>query len=353
MPPLDVLTVVTVDALSGFACLAVMASAWLRTRRHFSGLGFWLAAFTLYALLNPLFLVRPLLPEVLAVLLTNGLFMAGSWLILLGLQDFYGKPLSWRYPSVLIGVLLGAIGYFIVIDPQLAWRSSLASLGTIGLLAPAVGLLARGISREQRGLARSALIVLAVLVGFNILRIPVALLSVRGNDFFANSALDTWMLALLHVQWIGLSFALVLLVNNNLAARLQQKQRSLEDSEHRFRTLFELSPDGVVVHDSTGIVAVNPAALRLLGVPAGASPLGRPFTDFLAPEEVEAVTLRFTALRAGFGTRDQAPVRLKLWDGARGEADMVTGVVPGSGSAVALQSVLRSLPKARRNEVRS
>ena len=47
---------------------------------------------------------------------------------------------------------------------------------------------------------------------------------------------------------------------------LRQSQLALEDREKRYRTLIELIPQGVVVHDQSGhITAANPAACQILG----------------------------------------------------------------------------------------
>jgi PAS domain S-box-containing protein len=47
---------------------------------------------------------------------------------------------------------------------------------------------------------------------------------------------------------------------------LRRSQFALQESERRYRTLFELIPQGVVVHDTTGrITTVNPAACLILG----------------------------------------------------------------------------------------
>jgi PAS domain S-box-containing protein len=75
-----------------------------------------------------------------------------------------------------------------------------------------------------------------------------------------------------------------------------ESERTLRESEQRYRALVEMSPDGIVVHDGGILVFANPAAARLFGVQSPAAMLGRPVMDFVHPDYRHAVAARIRSL---------------------------------------------------------
>lgn len=67
--------------------------------------------------------------------------------------------------------------------------------------------------------------------------------------------------------------------------RLEKKlaQKALRETEERYKTLVELSPDAVCVCQNNSIVYLNYAAARLLGAASATAILGRPLLDFAPP----------------------------------------------------------------------
>lgn len=71
------------------------------------------------------------------------------------------------------------------------------------------------------------------------------------------------------------------LAEQGLRAEQNLAQRSLQESEERYRRLVEVSPDAVLVNCDSRIVFANPAALRLLGATTPDQLLGRPALEFV------------------------------------------------------------------------
>jgi PAS domain S-box-containing protein len=69
-------------------------------------------------------------------------------------------------------------------------------------------------------------------------------------------------------------------------------QEELSISEQRYRLLFELSPEAIVVHSEGKIVFVNPAAATLFGVSSIDELIGRKIMDLVAEESKEVVVKR-------------------------------------------------------------
>jgi len=63
----------------------------------------------------------------------------------------------------------------------------------------------------------------------------------------------------------------------------KRAQRALRESEEKFRALFEGSSQGVLLHDETQILEVNPAAVRILGCQSAQELVGRHPCDTSQP----------------------------------------------------------------------
>jgi PAS domain S-box-containing protein len=61
-------------------------------------------------------------------------------------------------------------------------------------------------------------------------------------------------------------------------------ERRIRQSEERYRTLIELSPDGIGVEQDSTIQFVNSTACRLLGVGSAGDLVGKPILDYIHPD---------------------------------------------------------------------
>ena len=68
-------------------------------------------------------------------------------------------------------------------------------------------------------------------------------------------------------------------ITNRLAA-----QRALRDSEDRYRSLVDMSPEAILVHVQGRYVFANPAAAELLGAHSPDELVGKPVLDFIHPD---------------------------------------------------------------------
>ena len=79
----------------------------------------------------------------------------------------------------------------------------------------------------------------------------------------------------------------------HLRAELDKRSLSLRETEHRFRVIFEASPDAVFVEDETGhVLDANPAACRLHGLTKDRL-VGLHVAELVPPEQRAAVTRDF------------------------------------------------------------
>jgi PAS domain S-box-containing protein len=133
------------------------------------------------------------------------------------------------------------------------------------------------------------------------------------------------------------------LVEDITASR--ETQAALEESEARYRSLVELSPDAILVHAKGRYVFANPAALKFFGVPGPEDILGQRVLDLVHPDSVKTVRRRVSA-----GERlDLREVKLLRPDGEPVEVEVAATSVSYRGQP-AVQVVVRDITERRQAE---
>jgi diguanylate cyclase (GGDEF)-like protein/PAS domain S-box-containing protein len=83
----------------------------------------------------------------------------------------------------------------------------------------------------------------------------------------------------------------------------KRAEEALRDSERAYRDLFELSPDGIIAWDLNGVIqAANPPAATLLGYDKPEDLVGKPWLDFINPEERSALAEKVRRAQESAGT---------------------------------------------------
>ncbi len=81
-----------------------------------------------------------------------------------------------------------------------------------------------------------------------------------------------------------------------IAIEKDSEAQKLRDSEERYRTLVEWSPDPVLVHRQGIVLYVNPAAVRTFGAHLAEDLVGRQTQDLIHPDYRQDQSARMTAL---------------------------------------------------------
>jgi PAS domain S-box-containing protein len=104
-----------------------------------------------------------------------------------------------------------------------------------------------------------------------------------------------------------------------MKAAHDQTVRDLAESEERYRSLIEMSPDPVVVHSHGTILFANPATSRVLGVGPEVSLIGRPLLDMVHEESRPMAVSRIAEPPPG---RYLGHYKLQRLDGQAFEAEV-------------------------------
>ncbi len=134
---------------------------------------------------------------------------------------------------------------------------------------------------------------------------------------------------------------------SNAIAALRTAQR--DESEKRYRSLVELSPDAIFVSADRKIVYANPAALRFFGAISDAALIGRSPLEFTAPESKALVESRISQmLEIGQIAPPVGQTWLRL-DGSHVPVEATAAVVAWQGGQ-AIQVILRDISERKRAE---
>jgi diguanylate cyclase (GGDEF)-like protein/PAS domain S-box-containing protein len=103
---------------------------------------------------------------------------------------------------------------------------------------------------------------------------------------------------------------------NRLLQTLGQREQALRESEVRYRTMVERSPEAVVVHAAGDIIYANPAALDLLGAASASELLGTKMDNRLHPDSLALAHRRLQHVQATGEIAGPALMRFFKLDGS-------------------------------------
>ncbi len=126
-------------------------------------------------------------------------------------------------------------------------------------------------------------------------------------------------------------------------------EEALKESEQRYRSLVELSPDAVMVHSDLEIVYINDAGARLFGTERPEDIVGRSVLDLIHPDYMEIVKRRLKQVTSGAQPLVPMEQRYVCLDGRVIDVE-ATGVSITYRGKPAVISVLRDISDRKRAE---
>ncbi|MBN1311879.1 MAG: PAS domain S-box protein [Anaerolineae bacterium] len=261
-------------AASNAVCVGLIALLWLQNRKHFTGLGSWLAGFAMQLAAITLIALRGIAPDILSMVAGNTSLMLGTLLLYVGLESFVDRRSQQVHNLILLVIFAAVHTYFSIFQPSLAARNINLSLGLLVLFAQAAWLMLKRVDVEMRPITRTVGIIFVAFCLISVVRIIVDLVAPPENGFFRPDSLDTVLLFAYQLPFIMLAFSLPLMVNQRLFVDLErditereQVESALRSSEEKFFKAFYSSPDAIFISRlSDGqITEVNEGFCRLTG----------------------------------------------------------------------------------------
>ena len=129
----------------------------------------------------------------------------------------------------------------------------------------------------------------------------------------------------------------------------KRAEQALRESEERYRTLVELSPESVSVSSEGKIVYVNTAGAKLLGFDSPDELLGRSGVDFVASESREAVGERIRRIYEEAAVAPLSEARMVRRDGHVVDVESTGALITYQGKP-AVQVVIRDITDRKKAE---
>jgi PAS domain S-box-containing protein len=271
---LDMRTVMFSYILSSAICAAVMAFLWLQNRRRMPELAFWLADFGMQFLGVLLITLRGLLPDLVSMALGSTLMVAGSLLLLIGLERYTGRT-GWHWFNILYLVAFVIVHvFFVAVQPGQLGRNINISLGIFIMTAQCAWLLLRRVEPVMRPETRAAGLVFLVFSLLSFARIFLDLAAPPANDFFRSGLYDILVVLSYQMLYIILAFSLSLMINHRLVKTLEsdivemnRAEEALKVSQEKFLVAFHNIPDIIIITSLVDgkILEANESFYRISG----------------------------------------------------------------------------------------
>ena len=265
---LDVRTILISYTISNAICAAVMASLWSQNRRRSPELGFWLVNYILQFVSVMLISLRGILPDFISVLFGTPLVIGGTLLLYIGLQRYVGKTTSQLLNFICLTILIITHTYFTFIQPSLMARNVILSAGLLIFCTQAAWLLLYRVDSKNLPGTRVTGAVFTIYALVNLARIFIDLVVKPGEDLLKLDIYDTLVILSYQMLFIGLTFALFLMVNRGLFTALEKDilERNIVEEEVRSLSRFPVeNPNPILrIARSGSILYANPASAPLL-----------------------------------------------------------------------------------------
>ena len=225
---------------------------------------------------------RGVINDLISVYIGNTLLMTGFALEAFSLITVGRQEKGWGVPYLAITVAAVAAFWILGSTPNMlvAW----ASLATITLFLPASAALAfgRGSSVMRR--------MIGILYG-----IACAALALRAwQGFFAASGFGLMSRSLIQSASFTTLFVVLVVSGSGFLLLLKEHgDERINESEKKYRTLVERANEAICIIQDQKVVFANKTTERLVGAPLK-DILGRLFTDFLFPPDMEGVASNYS-----------------------------------------------------------
>ncbi|MYL69505.1 diguanylate cyclase [Halobacillus litoralis] len=155
------------------------------------------------------------------------------------------------------------------------------------------------------------------------------------------------------IQSIKVEDAYLLYIKSGYAQTwelIEEKERQRIESESRYESVVEASPDSIFLHDKEDrIIYVNRAGIDLLGADKAIELLGQDIKNFLYNESLEDVRHRLNTLLSGGYVKGPIERQVKRMDGSIIDVELHGGLVEYH-QVKAVQTICRNISERRKQQ---
>ena len=133
------------------------------------------------------------------------------------------------------------------------------------------------------------------------------------------------------------------------AVERKRAKEALVESEERYRSLVELSPDAIFISCEGKVVFANLSAMRLFGAMSAAELIGKPAVEFAHPDHRDLAERRIRQIMEGGERVPLIEVKFLRLDGAEVDVEVTENRFQWQGRQ-AVQAIVRDITKRKRAE---
>ncbi len=213
---LDLHNVIFIYMVSSFIFLVFTAGLWKQARKHFGGIGFWLAKYGLQCAGMLLVVLRDRVPDLLSIAVGNTLIIAGTLALYMGLERFIGQRGRQIHNFILLGLSFLAYSYFSVIVINRDARGMFFALDLLVFFAQIAWFMLRRVPPALAWLTRGAGVIYLLYSLLGLLMVGYALTYPVQNEIFQDSNWEAFFYLNCYVLDMALAFNLFSMVNRRL-----------------------------------------------------------------------------------------------------------------------------------------
>ena len=256
----DIKTIMIFYILINLISAGAMFVIWRQNKKHFRGLGFWLADMVLQALGVLLIMMRGQVPDFISFVLSNTLIFVGLLFLLIGMARFVGVKIQQVHNYILLVTAVIIIAFYSLFHPNLTMREIMISTMIVLINAQTCWLLFRKANEAMRRITFITGIVMGAYIIVSLARILLlTIFPAHDSDFFRTGLVDAVSIILYISLGICLLISIALMVNKRLLEEVQAEQE-------KFTLAFKSSPyavtltrasDGVIFEANEGFEVIT------------------------------------------------------------------------------------------------
>ena len=253
---------------------AILFPVWWQNRQRSPETLMWFVGALMQLVALVLMGLRGAIPDVVSIVLANGLVVGGTIVLYAGLERHVGESGRQVHNYVILVVFILIQAYLTFIEPDLALRSVNLAVALALVTAQGAWLMLHEVDPGMRPATRGPGIVFLGLMVVNVVSIPFNLTATPSENLLEPGLVRPLSMLSMDVLFVALTLTILLMMNRRLVVALEEDiakrisaQKALESSETKFYTAFRTSPDAVNINRlSDGLyLDINEGFTKLTG----------------------------------------------------------------------------------------